>query len=458
MASRASRLVVSLTCAVLVLFGVLPASRAHAFQTDPPDFGEMAEPAPIEVIPLTYHPEGVVAEVIVNDTPSGFKEKAIVYLPMDSLAQGPRPMLVVFHQYGKTHNDVWQNTTLIDECRERGWFCLAPLGGTKTNFASLPSQANVEMILSCAQSVFGSWLDRTRIYAIGFSMGAGDASTYAARHLDPWKPIFAAVHLHTGNHDKGYVWQTEPGVRDILEFWFGGTPSQEPFAYRQASTIEIGFPSGLLIAGDHLGRNLQHTATYSFYAFQDPFTHLKLAATRFYQYVNSFSALADGSVNTADLSGLPFAHTWASLDQNAACDWLATHQLTLPTSGRLVIDRKAQAWWYRIEPAQPEQFATLDWSIDLAARKATATNTRQLLRTELPYLLCGFAAGPLSVTTSSFDGSTDEFVLTGLVAGPQTVLLAGAPATAGTDYAFDATTGRLTLFASGVLQDWTIAF
>jgi hypothetical protein len=458
MASRALRFVVTLSCAAFVLLGALPTPNALAWQSEPPDFGEMADPAPIEVIPLTYHPEGVVAEVIVNDTPSGFKEKAILYLPMDSIALGPRPMLVVFHQFGKTHNDVWQNTTLIDECRARGWFCLAPLGGTKTNFASLPSQANVELILSCAQSVFGTWLDRTRIYAIGFSMGAGDASTYAARHLDPWKPIFAAVHLHTGNHDKGYVWQTEPGVREILEFWFGGTPNEEPFAYRQASTVEIGFPSNMLIAGDHLGRNLQHTGTYSFYALDDPFTNLKIAATRFYQYVNSFSTLADGGVNTADLSGLPFAHTWASLDQHAACDWLAGHQLSLPTSGRLVVDRKAQCWWYRIEPDAPEQFATLDWSIDLAARSASATNTQRLLRTELPYLLCGFAAGPLTVTTSSFDGSTDEFVLTGLLAGPQSVSLAGSPAVSGSDYAFDASTGRLVLFASGAAQTWTIAF
>jgi hypothetical protein len=93
--------------------------------------------------------------------------------------------------------------------------------------------------------------------------------------------------------------------------------------------------------------------TFVEHRIENILSNLKIAATRFYQYVNSFSTLADGGVNTADLSGLPFAHTWASLDQHAACDWLAGHQLSLPTSGRLVVDRKAQCWWYRIEPDAP---------------------------------------------------------------------------------------------------------
>jgi len=457
MALRALRCVI--TSALVALVAAAAPARALAQEppAEQPDPGQMAEPgAPIEVVPIEYFPEGMLVEVTFPDTPSGFKEETLLYVPIAALSQGPRPALVVFHQFGKTHFDLTQNTTFLAECRARGWFCVAPLGATKKNFASLESQANVELVLGCTQSIFGPWLDRRRIYGVGFSMGAGDLSTYAARHLDPWKPIFAGVCMHTGNHDKTYVWQTEPGTREVLEFWFGGTPSEEPFAYRQASTVAIAFPSGMLMAGDHQARNLAHTANYSYYAFQDPFTALKTATVRLYQYLSNFAVVNAGGVNTSDLSALPTAHTWASLDATATCDWLATQQLTLPSSGRLVADRKAQYWWFGLTPQAAEQFAVLDFTLDRAARSVSITGTTALASAELPYHLVGFAAGPLTVTTSSADGSADQFVLTGLLAAPAAVTLQGQPAVAGTDYTYDAGSGRLVLLASGLAQVWTV--
>ncbi|WP_145183462.1 alpha/beta hydrolase [Planctomycetes bacterium Pla163] len=421
--------------------------------------GAMSSPTdPFQLNPVQYYATGSLFEVVFPNMPSGFQEKFLIYIPIDSVHLGPRPVLTVFHPYGQNHFDAYDDTDLIEECRARGWFCIAPLGASKKSFSSLESQQNIEIVLRCVRQAFPGWIDPTRYYAIGFSMGAGDAATYAARHLDPWKPIFAGIFLHTGSHAKAYEWNTNAGVQWVLEFWFGGTPTQAPFRYAQASTVELNPLTGMVLPGPHLGRNLHAVPSNTYVAKDDPLVDLKKQAKALVQYMFTFPGNFDFAENTADLSALPYAHSWDALDQTAALDWLAGHQLALPTEGALRADRDDQYWYFRIEQDQTDAFTDVDWRVDVAANEIDMTNTVNLDTARIPYDLVGFAAGPVTVRTSSADATADTFVLDGIASAPSAVQVNGNLATTGVDFDYDPVAQKVVLYGGAQIDVWTVTF
>lgn len=420
--------------------------------------GQMSQPGvPSQINTVENYTTGSLVEIVIPNMPTGFQEKALVYMPFDSLHLGPRPVLVVFHPFGQNHFDAYDDTDLVEECRQRGWFLVAPLGASKKGFSSLPSQANQEFVIEGVCDAFAAWIDPTRIYGIGFSMGAGDAAAYAARHLDPFDPIFAAVFLHTGTMDKAFAWQTEPATQWIHEFWTGGTPTQVPFEYERVSPVTLDPVSGqVMLAGTHLGDNLQHVAHKTFIADDDPLDDLKKQAFGLVQYLASVPGDFAYEFDTSDLSALPNAHSWESLDQSAALDWLAQRQLRLPDAGRLRVDSDGQYWWFDVKQDQLGAFTDFDWSLDLAANTVSVTGTENLAGVRLPYALLGFQPGPVTITTQSADASSDIFVISGLGGPPTSVLRNGAVAQAGPQYTYVAQTDQLLLFGSGMTIDWTV--
>ncbi|MEZ5978374.1 MAG: hypothetical protein R3F34_09155, partial [Planctomycetota bacterium] len=421
------------------------------------DYGTMALPGqPPQATVVQTWSTGYLVEVVFFDTPSGFVEKTLVYVPLDSIALGPRPMLVVFHQYGKNHFDAFDNTSLIEECRQRGWFCVAPLGAAKKTYASVASQLNVEHVVDCAANVFWPWVDRRRVYGIGFSMGAGDCATFAARHQDPYHPIFAGLVLHTGNHDKTWVWDTEPAVQDILDFWFGGSPTQFPFEYAQASTVKLNPTTGAFVSGLHQGRNLEYIATRTFYAQDDSLPFLQTSALGLHDYLSVFSGVASLDVSTDDHSALPNTHSWDTLDQKDALDFLSSKVLTMPPTGHQVMDRSGQAWWFDVHQSATGAFSTFTWVVNRTTNVVAFRDTKNVEWASLPYHLVGFAPGPLTIYTKSVDGSDDEFRLDGFAAAPSSVVVNGVAALAGVDYEYDAAIKRLTIHGGPVLDKWVV--
>ena len=110
-------------------------------------------------------------------------------------------------------------------------------------------------------------VDRTRIYGVGFSMGGGSVTSYAARHLDPARAMFAAVVDHTGGVALRNTYASEPDdadsddntpqvgdnleVPDILDGWYGA-PATHLFGYQRCSTIDMDPLNGQIGSGTSL--------------------------------------------------------------------------------------------------------------------------------------------------------------------------------------------------------------
>jgi pimeloyl-ACP methyl ester carboxylesterase len=114
------------------------------------------------------------------------------FLFQEVVSPTPRPLLVVFHKFGTNQYDSLLHTTYFDEARRRGWYCLSAFGGMQAHFANEKFQHHTDAVLDWATSNFA--IDPERIYGVGFSMGGGAALDYAARHLDPTRPMIAAVY------------------------------------------------------------------------------------------------------------------------------------------------------------------------------------------------------------------------------------------------------------------------
>jgi len=157
-------------------------------------------------------------------------------------------MLVIFHRYGVSHWDGFLHTDFYAEGRKRGWHVVGMLGAAQVNFASPESQQNTRVVLDWMLANYN--VDRARIYGVGFSMGGGSATSYAARHLDPAGSMFAALVDHTGSvslqdtydHERGPNW---PFPQCALDVWFGdGTqgsaerwkPARSSVVHRDPST------------------------------------------------------------------------------------------------------------------------------------------------------------------------------------------------------------------------------
>src|SRR5262245_1035275 len=142
-------------------------------------------------------------QVTLNNTGSGWVERFLLYVPR--LPVGERaPLLVVFHRFGVSHWDAYYWTEYIQQAQRRGWFLVAPLGANQASFSCLEGQINVEAALRYTTDAFN--IDRTRVYGVGFSMGGGNVTTYAARHVDPSGVMFAAIVNHTGGVSLANTW------------------------------------------------------------------------------------------------------------------------------------------------------------------------------------------------------------------------------------------------------------
>ena len=129
-----------------------------------------------------------VYSISFNDTGTGWQESFLLAVPRNPLPSPP--LLVMFHGYSTSENSCLTQTPLMKMAMERGWYVVAPLGAHQMNYGVPYSQANIEFVLDWVLHTLP--IDTDRIYGIGFSMGGGGVSSYAARHLDPDHARFAA--------------------------------------------------------------------------------------------------------------------------------------------------------------------------------------------------------------------------------------------------------------------------
>ncbi|MFT5287222.1 MAG: hypothetical protein ACI8TQ_003403 [Planctomycetota bacterium] len=380
--------------------------------------------------------------VLLQNSPTAFAEVFFIQVPPALSEEQPSPLLVGFHKFGSSPLDVPTNTSLEQECFDRNWFLLCPLGASQKSFSSIPSQLNTELVIELIVERYKPFIDTKRIYGVGFSMGGGNAVNYAARHLDPSRPMFAAIINHTGPASLRNGYEEKPADQPIMETWFGGTPDQNPFEYARSSVLEIldhtppsmgggpgpgpggGFtPPAILeiVAKDSLLGNLSHVPIYLVRAKLDPMTFINDQLDAQGRYMSLY-----GYPHIYKKIGGTTQHVWSTLNEKLTLNWLSQFSLELPISARTMADRDDTYFYFDIEQSQTGAFTRFDWRIDSVTNTLLLDKTQNLERLSFDLDSTGFSAdGPLRIRMTIADGTEDTVRVFGYDVEPLEVLRDG---------------------------------
>ncbi len=397
-------------------------------------------------------------------TGTGFPEAFVLHTPTQLPNPQPAPLLVVFHQFGKSHTDLL-NTGFVQAAFERGWYVVCPLGGSKKHFSSIPSQLNTEIVLNWLLSVPFFNVDRDRIYGVGFSMGGGAVSNYAARHKDPGAPVLAALVNHTGTVSIENAYLDDCvyfgcAAQWIFDFWFGDSTagSASPWAMARSSTVAYD-PATLAVDPDRsLAVNLLDTGVRLTRGASDnsvPYLPEQMSVLR-----DHLTALGAPQAVSPDYQELPYSsHDWDLLDYGATLDWLGLHVRATPAGGRVIADGNRRYYHFSLEQGSGLAFSPFEWWVDTAANAVGFESSANVQRVTVDTASAGLdTSAPLTVSLGDVggtgDGTGDVLRLGGYAAAPSAVTRDGVPTTAWT---FDAQLGTLTLQESnGAPHVWLV--
>ncbi|MFT7678067.1 MAG: pimeloyl-ACP methyl ester carboxylesterase [Planctomycetota bacterium] len=400
---------------------------------------------------ITAAPVGPgVYAITLNRLGTGWSERFLIGIPQNS--SGFAPALVLFHGYGETPDDLLANTDYFAKAQARGWFVIAPLGAHKFNYSIPYAQRNVERALGwCAKKLP---IDLDRMYAVGFSMGGGMATSYAARHQNPRRGRFAAVVDHTGTVSiQDCYWMTGDKLLMESPLMFGDTPLGDPFAYQRASTIDLAPGSTTVDQDTDMLRNMTHISVKSFAASFDPLTFL----------VNQTQLFSDQMTVRGGSANLYLAnasiHNWSTLDETATLNWL--DGISLAERGpnqlhSLLADRKGRWYDFNLVQHQTDAFTPLTWYASPAANKLYLVDAGNLKRVVVHTSDLGLSSSqPLEVVFGSNDGQPTDIAFTGFATVPSQVKRNG---TSSSSWSWNATTRVLVLHetSGGGTPSWTL--
>jgi pimeloyl-ACP methyl ester carboxylesterase len=286
-------------------------------------------------------------------TGSGFAEPLRIMLPGGFNPNGPDlPLLLVGNGWGLSPNSFFTGDNgmplsgIVDEANSRGWLiCVVTQLDDKSYGAWNKPQTNVVAALD--HMIANYPVDADRIYAIGWSAGGGSMASFAARHLDPARPMIAAVVVNAGSVDLIDTYDNEVlVVKQVMENvnLFQGPPSSPlyQFNYERTETVFTHSAGGAVVPERSQVRNLSRIPVRHVYSLDDDIPYLPLQNQMFGQQLLAVG----GNLSTQTFSGLPDPHSWDLLDPVVTLDWCAQHVVErAPASFQLVIDRDA-TWYY----------------------------------------------------------------------------------------------------------------
>ena len=392
-----------------------------------------------------------VWEVTLTNTGTGWDEKFLIGVPRQPLI--PAPLLVGFHGYNSNHWNVAVKTSFFRDAMRRGWIVVTPLGAHEFNYGIDYAQQNIEAVLDWVATYL--MIDPERIYGVGFSMGGGGAAAYAARHLDPNHPRFAAVYDHTGTVSIEDVW-THASDTTLLEnpLMFGGSPSQFPFRYQQASVIDLD-ASGMIDPEADLARNLVPTGVKIFAVDNDPLQHLVVQSQLLDQHLSSLG----GQPQLEIVRGT--VHTWNTLSEQAVLNWFHPQRFEMPPLGtqvQILADRDAR--WYHFETVQQTagQFSPFRWAEDEVNNRLVLDkidNLNSLRFDPLDTRLSAGSGAAFEIMLDLESQSNLDVVLDGYPQNPASVTRTGGQ---GAPYTWNPATDTVTLHETlgGNYARWTV--
>jgi pimeloyl-ACP methyl ester carboxylesterase len=337
-----------------------------------------------------------------------------------------RPLLVVFHRFGVSELDAMVSTRLFEEARRRQWYVIAPRSWGNIHFSSLTSQIHTKRALTWAQTNFN--IDPTRIYAVGFSMGGGAALNYAARHLDPDEPRFAAVAGLSSllAHEHAYDNEVDP-TKAVYDAIFG-VPlvpgSFDPFLMQRSSLFKLDTLTSQIVSGTEVARNLSHVNLSLFRTNQDV-DYLTTQHDVFVSYLANLPLVSAQHVNA--VVNFP-GHSWDALDERAVCDWLRQFTLATPAAANTLADSDAVYFHFELTQDAAGAFSPFSWAVDTQANALSLTATQNVQRIKVRTSGAGLStATTLQVTLSAADALADEVVVKDWPLAPLQVLRDGVP-------------------------------
>jgi predicted esterase len=379
-----------------------------------------------------------VYKVRIPATGTSWVEHMIVGVP-DQIV-GPTPVLVLFHGYGEDPEDLAFSTEYIQKARQQGWLVIAPLGAHKFNFGIEYAQRNTEVALEFLATYFP--LDLDRIYGVGFSMGGGWMTSFAARHTSSDHVRFAALVNHTGTMSISHVHASAVDV-SLLEspLMFAGSPFQFPFRYQRASSIDLNLALNSVDPDTDLLRNIAHTPIKTWTCATDPNLYIIDECEQFDAHLDQLGGTSDYT------SGRGTGHDWSNLDEDAVLTWLAQHTRTDPDSSALVsvlADRNARWHEFQVVQRAGGAFTPFKWGALPVFNRAyvlQASNMAQVAFDPTDLGLDKTDSQGLTVVFSELDNLVTRVVLEDMNM-PTNVLFNGVSTP---NWGYDAITRRLTL-------------
>ena len=452
---KALSVVVGLTLAV--------AADAQIIVTSP-----LAVAARLKVFPHPGFPG--LYQLTLTGTASGVDEYFLFYVPGTGTAS--TPLVVGFHSYSVSPNQFLNlpAAEVINQAALHNWYAVCPMGAYDVNFGVWKWQANVEEVLDWVDDHYN--IDHDRVYGIGFSMGGNWMMSYAARHADPTRPMFAAVVNHTGGMSLTYTHaQGDPTVNAILEhpLMLEGPPTgQYLFGYLRSQSINLDPFTLAVDQTNDMARNLTHVDVYNFHSDNDTLltsVPLKTSVDKFNAQLQlrlsqASSTIGAGGGSTQlvvgpDLPNVP-PHSWGELDIPAAFTWLAGQTRSIPSASGgpgIICDRNGRWFHMDVTLGTATNFATFVWGLAAGQNRfgilASNNLAKVFIRSAEVGLVTTNPSNPVILNLASADSTTDEVSLNGFATPP----LVTPP---GTQWSHDPATGTVTIFTLGTFQSVTL--
>ncbi|MEM6675622.1 MAG: hypothetical protein AAF726_22415 [Planctomycetota bacterium] len=277
-----------------------------------------------------------------------------LYMPTQTF-EPQAPLLVHFHAWRGGHPEVGAFTDFMWEAEQRGWILVCPdqdvPGLDRATYGNDEAQRRFKAVIDWATSQ--PFVNPNKVYAYGFSMGGGDVLSYAAQSLDPDGVVFAAIAQNAGTLCLAEEYGGNLDARSSLELAMGGTPSQMPFAYRRASSLDYDDLLGFDLSLDHTARNLARTPIETWYSNNDR------------ALLRDFSENLDLVVDDHTIHRRNTRrHDWDTFDYAAVCDWFEGKERTIRQSGELVVARDARYFDVWVEREDPAAFGRMAFDLE----------------------------------------------------------------------------------------------
>lgn len=347
--------------------------------------------------------------VVFNGTP--YPEQFSLMIPAGYNPSSPPPLVVAWHGYGSSH--IQPMGFLATEANNRGWILMAPLGIADNTFSWLPGQQAVEKSIDWLRANYP--YNESRVYGVGFSMGAMCISNFAARHLDQNWTRFAALATVCATFDNTDNYTQTPSLHSLFEWMFGGIPYGAPFnfEYYRTSTLRLTMPMISPyppVEGVTLARSLANIPVYMTWSTDD--NQVPYSPRHNQSFITYLTSLGNAPTQVP-VSGLTLKHHWTVLNVVNCFDFLAPKTLvTKPTSYTVLADVDGSFHNATTSSGASGQFRRFDLNVNAPSGNVQISSTSNITNLSLDFSGYGFAGGgDVNVATGTVDATTDRVTI-----------------------------------------------